>query len=152
MEIEFKKLRKKDEDFLEDFLNKLDKETKKNWSDFRDSKDVVAYIFSSLNEGEKIKGINKKGEIICFGQLSSFDSKKGFISGIVVRSDLQRKGIGTQIMKYLEDLALKKNLKILELDVFLTNKKAIKFYEKIEYKKFGKSFLFIHMRKVVDPE
>jgi len=52
------------------------------------------------------------------------------------------KGVGTALMKRIEEIAKKKNVKLIFLYVHVKNKKAIKFY-----KKLGFGEIFYQMRK-----
>ncbi|MDD4721724.1 MAG: N-acetyltransferase [Acidaminococcaceae bacterium] len=71
------------------------------------------------------------GEIIGF---ISF-MRKGFIGGLFVAKEQQRKGIGTLFINHA-----KKNFTSLELDVYVKNKQALAFY-----KKQGFSSTMVHM-------
>ena len=53
-----------------------------------------------------------------------------YIDDIVVSASYQNKGIGTLLIKYIEQKAFKDDINRIELDVWSFNKKAIQFYEK----------------------
>jgi ribosomal protein S18 acetylase RimI-like enzyme len=71
---------------------------------------------------------------VCFGKLSIISAKKAEVMGIVVADNYQDKGIGKVLMCFLKEMAKKRGAKILELEVFNTNTRAIKFYKKLGYK------------------
>jgi len=54
-----------------------------------------------------------------------------------IKKEFQRKGFGTQIMKYLIAYAKQKKLKKICLEAYYKNQKAINFYKKIGFKEVG---------------
>lgn len=58
--------------------------------------------------------------------------------GIAIMNGYREEGIGTQLMQAVLDYAKKTmKLKIVELEVYSTNERAQKLYQKIGFKKFG---------------
>ena len=53
-----------------------------------------------------------------------------YIDDIVVTNEYRNKGIGSALLQYVEELAVKENIDSIELDVWSFNSKAIQFYEK----------------------
>lgn len=62
------------------------------------------------------------------------DEKKLFIWGVYLLSNYQSVGYGTELFRQL-GCYCQKNAKVLELEVFKINLKAIRFYERLGFKK-----------------
>lgn len=153
-EIEFRKLKRTDKKLLLTFAQGLKSETKMRWGLLEEPEDIARYIMEEKNKNgckkhTQIVGI-QNGEIICYGKLSIFESGTGYLEGIIVRSDLQGKGIGKQLMIFLESLAEKEKCPYVKLEVFKENIKSIEFYEHIGYKKRGQSWGSWFMRKYLN--
>jgi predicted GNAT family N-acyltransferase len=82
--------------------------------------------------------LNEQDEAIAVGRLQLNSDEEGQIRSMAVRSDLQGKGLGSQIIQYIEQKAKEKKLKYILLDA-RTN--AVKFYENHGYKVIGESYL-----------
>ena len=130
--------------FLE-FCEKLTKETKMQWGLMNDPIHITNLIFAYRDEGIILIGVYNK-EIVCHGHLIPVLST-GLIEGVVVRSDLQGQGIGTLLINKLEEEARKMKLTSLKLEVFKTNPRGFKFYEKLGYVKTGETDIDFEMRK-----
>lgn len=152
---EFRKLRRTDKKLLLAFAKCLTSESKMRWGLLEEPEDIAKYIMEERHRNGCKKHIQIVGlqneEIVCYGKLSIFDSGTGYLEGIIVRSDLQHKGIGKQLMIYLESLAEKENCPYVKLEVFKENTKSIEFYEHIGYKKRGQSWGSWFMRKYLNP-
>jgi len=153
--IEFRKLKRTDKKLLLTFAKALTSDTKMRWGLLEEPKDIARYIMEERHRNgckkhTQIIGIQNK-VIVCYGKVSVFESGVGYIEGIVVRSDLQGKSIGKQLMTYLESLAEKENCPYVKLEVFKENTKSIEFYEHIGYKKRGQSSGSWFMRKYLNP-
>ncbi len=76
---------------------------------------------------EMVKGMIPKADIYVYednGYIAGFVGvMDGYIAGIFVREDMQSKGIGKELIE-----ECKKNYKILSLNVYENNQKAVKFY------------------------
>jgi GNAT superfamily N-acetyltransferase len=85
-----------------------------------------AEIYISLEEGE-ITGV------LVFQIEQWWEGKVAIVQDLVVKEESQNKGLGKEIINFLEDYCKKKEIKKIE---FQTNKKskAVKFYEKKGYK------------------
>lgn len=66
------------------------------------------------------------------------DEKHVGVLGIVIRNDFRDLGIGTEMMKTLVKQAAALGLKVLTLQAFATNKRAIHIYEKVGFVQTGK--------------
>lgn len=60
------------------------------------------------------------------------------VLGIVIRSDYRDFGIGTEMMKTLMEQGAALGLKLLMLNVFATNRRAIHVYEKVGFAQAGR--------------
>lgn len=87
---------------------------------------------------------NEKGEAIASGRLQLNNEDEGQIRSMAVRADMQGKGLGSQIIKYIEQKAKEKKLKQLILDSRIN---AVKFYEKHGYEVVGDSYLLFGIIK-----
>jgi ribosomal protein S18 acetylase RimI-like enzyme len=153
--IEFRKLKRTDKKLLLTFAKALTSDTKMRWGLLEEPEDITRYIMAERHRNgckkhTQIIGLQNK-IIVCYGKLSIFESGVGYIEGIIVRSDLQGKGIGKQLMSYLESLAEKDKCPFVKLEVFKENKTSIEFYEHIGYKKRGQSSGSWFMRKYLNP-
>lgn len=121
------------------FANQLTDDTKRRWGLLDKPEEIVSFIFAE-NRGYKKQIIGLlDGEIVCFGSYYELINHRVFFEGILVRSDLQGRGIGTKLMEYLENLARKEGYTEARLEVFKDNEHGIKFYEKLGYRKNGHS-------------
>lgn len=68
----------------------------------------------------------------------SGDEKHVGVLGIVIKSGFRDLGIGTGMMKTLAEQAIALGLKVLTLQVFATNKRAVHVYEKVGFVQTGK--------------
>ena len=59
--------------------------------------------------------------------------KQGYISSIAVLPEGEGKGIGKKLMKKAEEWASKQGLKVIVLEVFKSNQRAVSFYELLGY-------------------
>jgi ribosomal protein S18 acetylase RimI-like enzyme len=155
LKIEFRKLKRTDRKLLLAFAEKLTSETKMRWGLLEEPEEIVNFLMEERHRNGckmhiQIVGIQNKA-IICYGKLSVFESGTGYLEGIIVRSDMQGKGVGKQLMLYLEGIATRKKCPYVKLEVFKENTKAIGFYEHIGYKKRGQSFDSWFMRKYLNP-
>ena len=77
-------------------------------------------------------------EAIATGRLQLNNVEEGQIRSMAVRADLQGKGLGSQIINYIEKKAKEKKLSYILLDGRIN---AVKFYENHGYKIIGDSYL-----------
>ncbi len=77
--------------------------------------------------------VENQGELI--GYSMSTVGKEGFhITNIAIAQEHQRMGIGSRLMHILENIARERGCSRAYLEVRITNKSAIKMYEKLGYK------------------
>jgi N-acetylglutamate synthase-like GNAT family acetyltransferase len=91
--------------------------------------------------------LNENKEVIGTGRLQFNPDREGQVRSMAIRDDYQGKGLGSRILKRLEEEAVKKKLKNIVLDA---RDKAMMFYEKNGYTVNGKSYTLFnvieHMR------
>jgi N-acetylglutamate synthase-like GNAT family acetyltransferase len=88
--------------------------------------------------------LDENDKAIATGRLQLNSNDEGQIRSMSVRADSQGKGLGSQIIHYLERKAKEKNLTQLFLDARIN---AVKFYEKNGYKVIGDSYLLFGVIK-----
>lgn len=91
-------------------------------------------------EGQSIHVLmlDEKNEAVACGRLQLNPNEEGQIRSMAVRNDMQGKGLGTQIIAYIEAKAKELKLKNITLDARIN---AIKFYERCGYMVEGESYL-----------
>ena len=100
------------------------------------------YFFNSsqlkkaLTEFKLLK-IIRKNKVIAY-LLYKIEKDKIYVRRIAVSPNYRRKGYGTQIMLEIFKIAQKLNLKKIYLYVRISNKKGIKFYQKLNFLKIRK--------------
>ncbi len=82
--------------------------------------------------------LDEKNEAVATGRLQLNNGEEGQIRSMAVRADLQGKGLGSEIIHYIEQKAKEKKLKHILLDARIN---AVKFYEKHGYRVIGDSYL-----------
>lgn len=100
-------------------------------------KEIKDYINFILGNG-KIFGYFEANKLIeCAGiEINKKNKYIGRATLILVNPKFQGRGIGKKLMKYIEGYAKGKVI-VLKLDVLIKNEKAIRFYEKNDYKKLS---------------
>ena len=81
-----------------------------------------------------------------------------YVSNIAIDGRHRKKGYGSRLLKYAEELAREQGLSKLSLDVENTNSKAIEFYKRLGYRGTkvkriyirGNLFTFVRMQKLLD--
>lgn len=87
-------------------------------------------IFVAVEDGEFI------GYIELTEQKDYFTGEKqGYVSAIATSPNNEGKGVGKKLMQKAEEWTREKGLKVLVLEVFQNNERAIKLYEKLGYNK-----------------
>lgn len=73
------------------------------------------------------------------------EPKTGWLSIIVGESNYQGAGVAKEAVRFIEERAVQLGIERMELGVFESNKRAIRFYEKMGYKAFHviKDFTYI---------
>jgi dTDP-4-amino-4,6-dideoxy-D-galactose acyltransferase len=101
----------------------------------------MKWIENSLNDSNK--GIiiyeikNKPCGFVCFEIIRGWVQ----IGLVAVESEYQGKGIGEKLLFAVENESIKFNLKRIVIPTQLNNQKAIKFYNKLGYKKIKQEFI-----------
>lgn len=120
-------------------------------------KEELKWIEGELGKIKKNQGIILvscyKKKIIGIANITKLINKQNHVGGlgISIAKNFRNEGIGKYVMKLLDKLARKINIKILRLEVFSNNERAIHVYEKMGYVKYGKLPKGIkHRREYVD--
>jgi N-acetylglutamate synthase-like GNAT family acetyltransferase len=91
--------------------------------------------------------IDDDGNAAATGRLQFNSPEEAQIRSMAVRTDLQSSGIGTKVLRFVEDHARSKGIKRLVLDA---RDNAVKFYEKNGYSVVGDSYVLfgkiVHFR------
>ena len=83
--------------------------------------------------------IHKQGDsIIAVGSFGTTDEESAWIPLMYVRSDNQRKGLGSSLMYYLEEIAREGNFRRIHLETDSKAEWALNFYRKHGYSIFKK--------------
>lgn len=88
--------------------------------------------------------LDEKQEAVAVGRLQLNNGEEGQIRSMAVRNHLQGKGLGSEIVKFIEQKANEKELKYIVLDA---RENAVKFYEKHGYQVVGESYLLFGVIK-----
>lgn len=91
-------------------------------------------------EGQSIHVLmlDENNEAVACGRLQLNPNEEGQIRSMAVRNDMQGKGLGKQIIAYIEAKAKDLKLKNITLDARIN---AVKFYERCGYMVEGESYL-----------
>ncbi len=82
--------------------------------------------------------LRQEEEIIAVGSFGTRDESTAWIPLMYVRTDFQRKGIGSFLMVYLEKMAKERNFEKVHLETDSEAEWALKFYRKHGYSIFKK--------------
>jgi len=93
---------------------------------------LFSYFYENYREGFLIAELGQK--VIGFLVGLKIEERKARILMISVLPYQQRKNIGTALLNKFEETVKEENIKEIELEVRTKNKKAIKFYQKHDYK------------------
>jgi len=120
---------------LLEFVESLSEDTRKRLSlSGIDPKTIHSNLKKCLPDEQLILLLTDKKIIAC-GKLTRIDDETWEVSGLVVADSYQRQGFGKRMMKYLMSLILLNNGKEIILEVKKDNTEALKFYEKLGFKK-----------------
>jgi ribosomal protein S18 acetylase RimI-like enzyme len=105
-----------------------------------------------LNGFQEFLAVKKKGEVFCVAAevdghlVANSEVVKGTgyprhvgVIGIAVKKGFRSIGIGTEMMRALEEHARKVGLKVLTLTVFSNNQHAINLYKKMGFAETGRT-------------
>ncbi len=90
-----------------------------------------------LNENSSYFVISKNENILGFAGLW-FNIDEAHIMNIAVKKEERRKHLGTELLKYLINVAQNENKKCITLEVNEQNISAIELYKKFEFKEMGR--------------
>ncbi|MGQ9539122.1 MAG: GNAT family N-acetyltransferase [Candidatus Bathycorpusculaceae bacterium] len=138
-------LKWEDLDDLLDFINSLVEEganiirTKKVSRD--EEVEWLSRVFSRQEKGELFcLAAEVDGSLVANSEIirgTGCSSHVGFI-GIAIKKGFRGAGIGTEMMKTLEEQAKKVGLKVMVLSVFANNQHAINLYRKVGFAETGR--------------
>ena len=109
------------------------------WTAFGLKKEgAMKFQYDRLGKDLVFVAENKEGEVLGFIAIKKDILFANYIRRIVLREDTRGKGIGSKLIKFIEEKTVKSKLPNVFLLCSTTNEKAIAFYEKNGYKKIGK--------------
>lgn len=124
---QIRELREPDRALMNDFWNNLLPETFQWWHHYESVDDIFR------EKSHKLIGL-KNGKIIVYGYLIPDDDFPDTPAlGIVTLDSERRTGIGTLIMKKLEEVGVAQGYKTIFLTTFVDNIPAFSFYKKLGY-------------------
>ena len=129
-----------DEDLLKEMFYKLSDETiykrfmgVKKYLPRQQLHELANVDYSKNMAIVAILGEGEKEEMVGVGRYGLDENTNSAEVAFVVRDDWQRKGIGTEILKYLTMIAKKRGLYGFTADVFADNKPMLSLFEKMDY-------------------
>ncbi len=129
-----------DEDLLKDMFYKLSDETVykrfmgvKKYMPRKQLHELANVDYSKNMAIVAILGEGDKEEMIGVGRYGLDENTNSAEVAFVVRDDWQRKGIGTELLKYLTIIAKKRGLYGFTADVFADNKPMLSLFKKMDY-------------------
>ena len=139
--IEFEKAEEKDLDEILVFVNEVNREwyskiiPSEHWSEpFLTKKQI-----QEMSEFMDFFVHRRDDSIIAVGSFGTTDEETAWIPLMYVRSDNQRKGIGSSLMYYLEEIAQQKKFRRIQLETDSKAEWALSFYRKHGYSIFKKA-------------
>lgn len=91
-------------------------------------------LFQDINNNKNALYIMVRDGRIGVGFIGAwFSGDEAHVTNVAVIPSYQGKGIGTFLMKQMEEVAIKENKTFFSLEVRVSNKKAITLYEKLGY-------------------
>jgi RimJ/RimL family protein N-acetyltransferase len=103
--------------------------------------DWMSRVFAAVEKGEEFFLVAEvDGRVVAS---SNLDRLRGYerhvgVIGIVIKNGFRDLGIGTRMMRALEEQARGWDLKVLMLSVFATNERALHVYEKVGFVQTGR--------------
>jgi len=129
-----------DEELIKEFFYKLSDETiykrfmgVKKYLPRKQLHELANVDYSKNMAIVAVIGENEKEEITGIGRYGLDENTNSAEVAFVVRDDWQRKGIGTELLKYLTMIAKKRGLYGFTADVFADNKPMLSLFEKMNY-------------------
>lgn len=99
--------------------------------------EIKKYLNLTLKKGKLFGYFSKNKLVGCIGIVINKKEKYGEIENFFVKEEFQGKGIGKELIKFIENYARMNKINFLKLNVRLKNTKAINFYKKRGYEKFA---------------
>jgi predicted GNAT family N-acyltransferase len=96
------------------------------------------------NQSIHVLMLDENNEAVACGRLQLNSKEEGQIRSMAVTTDMQGKGLGKEIISWIEDKAKDLKLKRIILDA---RENAVKFYESNGYKVIGDSYLLFDVIK-----
>lgn len=95
---------------------------------------------AAKNANESIRGLEKAGSrevigYVWFGVSEGDVGRYGYLRQIFVREDFRKQGLAKKLLEYAEDNLASKGAKSMRMVVTDTNCRAVRFYEKMNYRK-----------------
>lgn len=117
-------------------LNIMSKDYRKKYFEFMldDCKNNKGEIFVALDDSEVVGFI--AGHIQAYDERDRLDytcPKKGIVLELIVKKGIRKIGVGSMILKTMEDYFKSVNCEFVQIDVFAYNETAKKFYYKNGY-------------------
>jgi len=146
---------------LDDFMEYINSLVEEGADIIRDQKvtrdqeaDWLGRKLALLEKGEEFYLVAEvKGKVIALSELQRKKGCSSHVAGIAIgiSKNYRNIGIGTEILKTLISQAKTMGLKMLNIEAFSTNKRAIHVYEKVGFKKTGsRPKLFYRNGKYMD--
>lgn len=93
-------------------------------------------ITESVENGTIFSLFEQDGKVVGYAGLQIV-LDEGYITNIAVKKELRGRGIGSALLESIKDIALKKGLRFVSLEVRRSNTIAIVLYEKHGFKQVG---------------
>ncbi len=113
------------------------------WTSFKLTHKAAAKFLQDRLDKQMVYVAVKDDQVIGFIAMKRDFLFGNYIRRIVIREDLRSKGIGSQLVKYVEELTFGNNIPNLYLICTTTNTKAIAFYIKNGFKIIGEITNFV---------
>jgi GNAT superfamily N-acetyltransferase len=137
------KFEQSEEEDLEEILSLINTLNREMWINII-PKEYYKEPFLTLDQIENMATsmefyvLREDSEIIAVGSFSTRDETTAWIPVMYVRSDFQRKGIGSDLLQFLEEIARGRNFMNINLETDNAAYWAVNFYEKHGYTTFKK--------------
>jgi ribosomal protein S18 acetylase RimI-like enzyme len=138
VEISIRELKEEDIDYCVDMTI-----TSFPWTAFGLTKESAEKFFYDRLHKNLVFVAENNGEVLGFIAIKRNILFANYIRRIVVRKDKRSKGIGTSMLRFIEDITLNERLPNVFLITTIKNRKAVKFYKKNGYQIIGKIPNFI---------
>jgi len=110
---------------------------------------IEAYALKLYTQAICIEAVNNDKLIGLVAGYHNREENLFYISNVSVDSDFQGKGISSTLFDKLSEFCTQKKVKVLNLQVFKTNVKALKFYKKLGFKILSEENLKYNLVKLL---